>query len=193
MLLAACTRLLKIEAEILKMPKRQRSWFFGQVGHKDCFNVARALKALLESGKLPAPKLRRRKLSDKHGDHCWIVSGVGALETNQFVGISERTAEGDPDDSGITRLILGTISRGYPSAAYRKKARCFFSNAECSASMPWSAKPSVPEHLRADANKTLPAGGSADRRLGPFRTRREAALALEEWWLNFLGRRHEQR
>ncbi len=48
-LIAACDRLLVVEAEIKAMPRPQREWFFKQNGHADCFRVARALKTLLQS------------------------------------------------------------------------------------------------------------------------------------------------
>lgn len=49
-LLAACDRLLVVAADIRKMPKEQRDWFFSKEGHADCFMVARALKTILQDG-----------------------------------------------------------------------------------------------------------------------------------------------
>ena len=46
-LLMACNRLLATEAQIMKMPKKDREWFMEKPGHQDCFDVARGLKELL--------------------------------------------------------------------------------------------------------------------------------------------------
>ena len=48
-LIAACDRLLAVEKDVSEMPKEQRDWFIGKEGHRDCFAVARALKAILET------------------------------------------------------------------------------------------------------------------------------------------------
>jgi len=50
-LMAACDRLLKTEREVLAMPKWASRWFMAKSGHRDCFEVARALKSrLLDEG-----------------------------------------------------------------------------------------------------------------------------------------------
>lgn len=85
---------------------------------------------------------------------------------------------------GSAELILGTVSRGYPKPPVPS---VYFSFAECSASYPWSATPLVAEEMEEDARRTLPVGGTKWGRLGPFKTRREALEALEDWWLRRLG------
>ena len=47
-LIEACDRLLSVEKEVSEIPTEQREWFFGKIGHRDCFLVARALIGILE-------------------------------------------------------------------------------------------------------------------------------------------------
>ncbi len=79
-------------------------------------------------------------------------------------------------------LIIGDVDKSPPLVN-----GCGWSYAEATRSKPWVASIQVPERFRKEVSKQIKRGEHA-LRLGPFRTKTEGLIALENWWLARLGR-----
>lgn len=91
-LIAACDRLLSTELEILQMPIEQVRWFMSKPGHRDCFTVARALKAILETRAIPrkGPRMADERVDPVEQIQCWLRQYL------EFVKAPELAKQLDP-------------------------------------------------------------------------------------------------
>ena len=104
---------------------------------------------------------------------------VGFADGGQFTGMIVRTDIGDVDI-----LTLGHVARGYPN----NPGSVFIKNAECTPQTPWSAHVWVPERFHEEVRRRLARHMyDCSMRIGPYRTRQEGMIGLEEWWLKRLG------